>query len=96
MTVTNPGPSDLDIKAVGVVYSTFRPIAIRVGAPLRVGEAPHVAWLGLAELSARSGRREPVSGIVSAFAETSVGTSRLRVDGEQLLAELNALYPPAP
>lgn len=96
MTVTNPRPSDLDIKAVGVVYSTFRPIAIRVGAPLRVGEAPHVAWLGLAELSARSGRREPLSGIVSAFAETSVGTSRLRVDGEQLLAELNALYPPAP
>ncbi len=94
VTVRNAGASELRLREVGVVYSTLRPIGLRVGVPLRVGEA-HDTWLGLAELTARSGRREPVSGIVSAFARTSAGTGRVRVDGERLLAELRTMFPPA-
>lgn len=92
VTVTNPGPSDLYLVSVGVAVAGRRPYANPVGRRLAVGEAPHTEWLDLSAVAIRTGLQDPVSPITHVFAETSVGTARLKVDAERLSAELQYLY----
>jgi hypothetical protein len=92
VTVTNPGPSYLYLRSVGVTLAGRRSYANEVGRTLAVGRAPHTEWLDLSALAVRTGLQDPVSPITHVFAEMSVGTARLKVDAQQLLAELQYLY----
>ena len=92
VTVTNPGPSDLYLTSVGLIVAGRDPYANPVGRRLAVGAAPHTEWLDLSDLAIRSGLQDPVSPITHVFAQTSVGTARLRVDALQLSEELEYLY----
>lgn len=94
VTVTNPGPSDLYLAAVGLIVAGRDPYANPVGCRLAVGEAPHSEWLDLSDLAIRTGLQDPVTPITHVFAQTSVGTARLRVDALRLSEELEYLYPP--
>lgn len=92
VTVTNPGPSDLYLAAVGLVVAGRDPYANPVGRRLAVGAAPHTEWLDLSDLAIRAGLQDPVTPITHVFAQTSVGTARLKVDAQQLSEELQHLY----